>query len=160
MRVLQGLEGKSSRVKAIYVDCWQHSTRMAVYSLVARAIDEMMPRRGLALDEVYGRIIEMMEKDGTRVLLVLDGIEGLFRNGEERLLDDVDRDKPLFGVIGITNDAKLLAKLSEEGSYVRLAKMEFKHYRTSELSDILAERAKAALRAERNGRSTVMAQDL
>lgn len=110
MRVLKGFE-RSSRVKVVYVDCWRHSTRMAVYSLIARAIGEMLPRRGLARDEVFDRIIEMMEKDGARLLLVLDGLEGLFHNGEERLLDDVCGREKLFCVVGITSDAKLCARI-------------------------------------------------
>ncbi|MCX6771566.1 MAG: hypothetical protein NTX79_05925 [Candidatus Micrarchaeota archaeon] len=113
MRLLKGFE-RSSRVKVVYVDCWRHSTRMAIYSLIARAIGEMLPRRGLARDEVFDRINEMMEKDGARVLLVLDGLEGLFHNGEERLLDDVCGKGKLFGVVGITGDARLHARVGTE----------------------------------------------
>jgi len=110
MRVLKGFE-RSSRVKVVYADCWRHSTRMAVYSLIARAIGEMLPRRGLARDEVFDRIIEMMEKENARVLLVLDNLEGLFHNGEERLLDDACGNGNLFGVVGITNDARLRTRI-------------------------------------------------
>ncbi|MCX6770652.1 MAG: hypothetical protein NTX79_01215 [Candidatus Micrarchaeota archaeon] len=110
MSVLKGFE-RSSRVKVVCVDCWRYSTRMAVYSLIARAIGEMLPRRGLARDEVFDRIIEMMEKDGARLLLVLDGLEGLFHNGEERLLDDFCCMGKLFCVVGITDDAKLRARI-------------------------------------------------
>jgi len=140
MRVLQELEAHSSRVKVIRVNCWQHSTRMAIYSLVAKAIDEMMPRRGLARDEVYDRIIEMMEKNGIRVLLVLDNIGGLFRQGEDRLLDDVCERKKLFGVIGITNDARLPAKVE-----TKLSSLEFRKYDVSQMRDILTQRAKEDL---------------
>lgn len=147
--VLKELGEHSSRVKAIYVNCWQHSTRMAVYSLVANALEEMMPRRGLARDEVYGRIIEIMEKDGTRVLLVLDELDGLFFHGEEKLLYDVGRagkGKPFFGIIGISNDASLLAnKDVRVKSSIRLADLEFKHYTTAQMEDILTERAKEGL---------------
>jgi len=113
MRLLKGFE-RSSRVNVVYVDCWRHSTRMAVYSLIARAIGEMLPRRGLARDEVFDRIIEMMEKDGARLLLVLDELEGLFHNGEERLLDDVCGKGKLFCVVGITGDARLRARIGTE----------------------------------------------
>jgi len=110
IRVLKGFE-RSSRAKVVYADCWRHSTRMAVYSLIARAIGEMLPRRGLARDEVFDRIIEMIEKDGARVLLVLDNLEGLFHSGEERLLDDACGKGNLFGVVGITSDARLRARI-------------------------------------------------
>jgi len=101
---------RASRMKTIYVDCWQYSTRMAVYSLIARAIDEMLPRRGLARDEVFDRIIEIMEKENAKLLLVLDGIEGLFWQGEDRLLDAICMKRKLFRVIGIAGDARLLTK--------------------------------------------------
>lgn len=110
MGVLKGFES-SSRVKVVYADCWRYSTRMAVYSLIARTIGEMLPRRGLARDEVFDRIIEMMEKDSPRLLLVLDNLEGLFHNGEERLLDDFCCMGKLFCVVGITGDAKLCARI-------------------------------------------------
>lgn len=145
--ILKGLEKHGSRVKLIYVNCWQHSTRMAIYSLVANAIEEMMPRRGLARDEVYGRITELMEKDGTRVLLVLDNIEALFFHREEKLLDDIGRagnGKPLFGVIGISNDARLLAHKEVKGS-ARLVGLEFRHYSSAQMADILAQRARVGL---------------
>lgn len=141
MRVMKELEG--SRVKPIYVNCWQHSTRMAVYSIIAKAIDEMMPRRGLARDEVYERIVEIMEKENIRVLLVLDGIESLFRQGEERLLEDIGRagnGKPLFGLICMSDNAQLLA-----GKDIWLIGMEFKQYSKTQMADILSGRARNAL---------------
>jgi len=145
--VLRGLERKSSRVKPIYVNCWHHSTRMAIYSLIARAIDEMMPRRGLARDEVYDRIIEMMEKDGTRVLLVLDEIDGLFFHNEEKLLDDLGRagnGKPFFGVIGISDNGNLSSSKGV-GNSIRFSRLEFKHYSSTQMVDILAQMAKLGL---------------
>ena len=141
MRVMKELNG--SRVKPIYVNCWQHSTRMAVYSLIAKAIDEMLPRRGLARDEVYERIVEIMEKDGIRVLLILDNVDGLFHRHEERLLEDIARagnGKPLFGAICLSDNAQLL-----DGTDIRLVGVKFKPYSKSQMAGILSERARNAL---------------
>ena len=146
--VLKGLEGRSSRVKPIYVNCWQHSTRMAIYSLIARALDEMMPRRGLARDEVYDRIVEMMEKEGTRVLLVLDDIEGLFTHNEGKLLYELGRvgnGKPFFGIICISGNARAGREI--EKSAMRFVDMEFEHYSGSQIAEILAQRAELGLSA-------------
>ena len=143
--ILKGL--KSASVKPIYVNCWQHSTRMAIYSIVANAIEEMLPRRGLARDEVYDRIVEMMEKDGTRILLVLDEIDGLFSHGEEKLLYEIEmagKGKPLFGIIGISSNARLLARKEVKDS-ARLLGLEFGHYNTAQMAEILAQRAKIGL---------------
>ncbi|MCX6771684.1 MAG: AAA family ATPase [Candidatus Micrarchaeota archaeon] len=142
-QILKGLERKSSRVKLIYVNCWQHSTRMAIYSLIVRALGEMMPRRGLARDEVFDRIIELMEKEGTRILLVLDDVDGLFFHGEAHLLCDIERagkGKPFFGSICISNNGNLMASKGV-GSEVRFSQLEFKHYNLAELEDILEQRA-------------------
>ncbi|MCX6770784.1 MAG: orc1/cdc6 family replication initiation protein [Candidatus Micrarchaeota archaeon] len=144
--ILKKLEG-NSRVKSIYVNCWQHSTRMAIYSLITKTLEEMMPRRGLARDEVYDRIIEMMEKDGTRVLLVLDDIEGLFFHNEGKLLHDVARagnGKPFFGVIGISDNGNLLSSKGV-GNSIQFSRLEFKHYSAAQMADILAQRAKLGL---------------
>ncbi|MEM2138175.1 MAG: AAA family ATPase [Candidatus Anstonellaceae archaeon] len=121
---------RTSRMKTIYVDCWQYSTRMAVYSLIARAIDEMLPRRGLARDEVFDRIIEIMEKENTKVFLVLDGVEGLFWQGEDRLLDAICMKRELFRVIGIASDAQLLIRDAS-----RFAVLGFRCYKAKRTSD-------------------------
>jgi len=143
--ILNGL--KTSRVKPIYVNCWQYSTRMAIYSLIVRALDEMMPRRGLARDEVFDRIIELMEKEGTRILLVLDDVDGLFFHGEERLLYDIDRagkGKPFFGAVCISNNGNLFAG-KEIGSAIMFSQLEFKRYSLVQIEDILTQRAKLGL---------------
>ena len=134
----------NARVKPIYVNCWQHSTRMAVYSLIARTIGEMMPRRGLARDEVYDRLIELMEKDGMRVLLILDRMDGLFFRGEEKLLDDLGRAGKLFGIVGISDNSQLIGRCVRE---VRFSSLEFKPYSKEQMADILAERAMGGLAA-------------
>jgi len=145
--ILKGLEGHSSRVKPVYVNCWRHSTRMAIFCLIARALEEMMPRRGLARDEVFDRITELMEKEGTRILLVLDDVDGLFFHGEEKLFYDIERagkGKPFFGVICLSKNGNLLAS-KEIGSIIRFSQMEFKHYGLAQMEEILAQRAKLGL---------------
>lgn len=147
--VLKKLEEHSSKVKAVYINCWHDSTRMAVFSLIANALEEMMPRRGLARDEVYDRVLEIMEKEGIRVLLVLDELDGLFHHNEEKLLYDLGRagkGKPFFGVISVSNNHTLLAnKDMRIRSSIRLADLEFKQYNKAQIADILAERAKIGL---------------
>jgi len=145
--ILKGLEGRSSHVKPVYVDCWHHSTRMAIFCLMAKAMDEMLPRRGLARDEVFDRIIELMEKDGARILLVLDDVDGLFLHGEEQLLYDIQRaskGKPLFGAICISNNGNLFARKGL-GSNIRFIQSEFRHYSLAQIEDILTQRAKLGL---------------
>lgn len=147
--VLKELEEHTSKVRTVYANCWEHSTRMAVYSLIVSALKEILPRRGLATDEVFGRITEIMEKTGLRVLVVLDEMDGLFFQNEEKLLYELARagkGKPFFGIIGISNDPYLLANEDARiKSSLRLTDFEFKHYKLEQMTSILSERAKAGL---------------
>jgi len=147
--VLKELENHTSRVKTVYANCWEYSTRMAVYALIVTALREILPRRGLATDEVFDRIVDTMEKENTRVLVVLDELDGLFFHNEERLLYELARagkGKPFFGIIGISNDPYLLMnKDMRIKSSLRMTEFEFKHYKIDEMSEILSERAKMGL---------------
>ncbi|MEM4255326.1 MAG: AAA family ATPase [Candidatus Norongarragalinales archaeon] len=147
--VLKEMEEYTSRVRTVYANCWEYSTRMAVYSLIVNQLKEILPRRGLATDEVFNRITEVMEKEGVRVLVVLDELDGLFFHNEEKLLYELSRagkGKPFFGIIGISNDPYLLVnKDMRIKSSVRFTDFEFKHYNKQQMAEILAERAKAGL---------------
>jgi cell division control protein 6 len=147
--VLKELEEHTSKVKTVYANCWEHSTRMAVYSLIVSALKEILPRRGLATDEVFGRITEIMEKSNIRVLVVLDEMDGLFFQNEEKLLYELARSgkgKPFFGIISISNDQYLLANKDVRiKSSLRLTDFEFKHYTQEQMVEILSKRAKAGL---------------
>lgn len=147
--VLKELEGHTFRVKTVYANCWEYSTRMAVYSLIVTALRVILPRRGLATDEVFDRIIEAMGKENVRVLIVLDELDGLFFHNEERLLYDLacaGKGKPFFGIIGISNDRHLFAEKDMRiKSSLRLTELEFKQYTTEQMSDILMERANIGL---------------
>ena len=148
-QVLKELEEYTSRVRTVYANCWETSTRMAIYSLIAQKLEEALPRRGLATDEVFNRIVEVMEKSGIRVLVVLDEMDGLFFRDEEKLLYELARSgkgKPFFGLIGISSDPHLLAnKDIRVKSSMRLTEFEFKPYTQAQMADILTERAKAGL---------------
>ncbi|VVB59825.1 ORC1-type DNA replication protein 1 [uncultured archaeon] len=147
--ILKELEGHTFRVETVYANCWEHSTRMAVYSLIVNALRVILPRRGLATDEVFDRILEAMEKKNVRVLVVLDELDGLFFHNEERLLHDLacaGKGKPFFGIIGISNDRHLFAEKDIRiKSSLRLTELEFKHYTSEQMSDILTERANMGL---------------
>lgn len=147
--VLKELEDHTSRVVPVYANCWLHSTRMAVYSLIVQALKEVLPRRGLATDEVFSRIVEVMGKSNVRVLVVLDEMDGLFFHNEEKLLYELARageGKPFFGIIGISNDAYLLSgKDMRVKSSLRFTDFEFKHYNAEQMNSVLSERAKIGL---------------
>ncbi|MCL6088752.1 MAG: AAA family ATPase [Candidatus Marsarchaeota archaeon] len=147
--VLKQLNEHTSRTKAIYVNCWQHHTRMAIYSLIANALGEILPRRGLATDEVFDRIMETMGKEGLRCVIVLDELDGLIFHGEGQFIHDILRagsGKPLFGIVAISNNPVVLKgldpRIADTASFSTLA---FKPYTQPQIEEILSRRAEEGL---------------
>lgn len=149
--VLKELDDHTSKVKAVYVNCWQHCTRMAVYWQIAHALQEPIPRRGWATDEIFQRVMEVLQRQNIKILLVLDELDGLFFRGEEKLLYELARSgngKPIFGIIGISNNPRLLdGQDARVKSSLRFSSLQFKNYSETELYDILSTRAKASLKS-------------
>ncbi len=147
--VLKEFSEFSSKVISVYVNCWEFSTQMGVYSCIVRALQEPLPRRGLAVDEAFDRILERMEKDKLAILLVLDELDGLIFRHEDELLYSLaranERKGVVFGIIGISCDPYLLRKLDARvSSSLRFSQLQFKQYSTEQLTEILAERSKIA----------------
>ena len=148
--VLDQLKESSAKVIPVYVNCWEYQTRMAVYYKISEALQLLLPRRGLASDEIFARILEAMEKNSFSILLVLDELDSLVFNKEDSLLYTISRaslDKGAgFGIIAISNKNDLTRFLdSRVSSSLRLSSFEFKEYTTNQIKEILKERAKYAL---------------
>ncbi len=147
--VLKQLNEHTSRTKAIYVNCWQHHTRMAIYSMIANAVGEILPRRGLATDEVFDRTMETMGKAGLRCVIVLDELDGLLFHGEGHFLHDILRagsGKPLFGIVAISNNFDVLKGLDKRiADTVSFSKFVFKPYSQAQIEEILSKRAEEGL---------------
>ncbi|NYZ73522.1 hypothetical protein H0O00_00090, partial [Candidatus Micrarchaeota archaeon] len=105
-----------------------------------------LPRRGLAADEVFDRIMQFIRNYKKPVLLILDEVDGL---EDDKLLYAVSRsnEKQLsFGIVTITNNKNFLAKLdSRVRSSLRFSEMEFREYSEEQLAGILRTRAVKAL---------------
>ena len=144
--VLSELKEASSRVVPVYINCWQYNTQMAVYTKILDSLNDPLPRRGLATDEVFSRITEDMEKEKLAMLLVLDELDALVFRKEHEVLYALSRAPVRFGIIGISSDTGLLAKLDNRiTTSLRFTHLEFKPYTTQQITDIIAERAKSAL---------------
>ncbi|OIO26811.1 hypothetical protein AUJ14_00925 [Candidatus Micrarchaeota archaeon CG1_02_55_22] len=148
--VLKQLSEYSSRPLPIYINCWQNSTRQAILSILSQKVGDVLPRRGLAGDEVFTRIIQQLKREKCVPVIVLDEADKLFFGGEEQVLYDLTRAHETYGVpIGvllITNSSDLMAKADNRirGS-LSAQEVFFKPYSPQELKTILAERAKLAL---------------
>jgi Cdc6-like AAA superfamily ATPase len=105
-----------------------------------------IPRRGLAADEVFDKILQYVKNYKRPILLILDEIDAI--RGEE-LLYVVSRSNEkilVFGIIGISNSKSMLSKLDQRvKSSLRFSEMEFSEYGEDQLFSILNTRAEKAL---------------
>ena len=151
--VLKQLAEFSRRALPIYINCWELSTRYSILNKLAVSLGEIVPRRGVAVDEVTDRIREFFSREKRTVVIVLDEVDRLVASlyGEESILYDLARAGEVFGaeigIIGITNYEDFLARLDPRiTSSLAQHRLVFKQYTPQELKDILGERAKLAFR--------------
>jgi cell division control protein 6 len=148
--VLDQLRENSALVTPIYVNCWDYPTKMAIYYKISEALDLILPRRGLAADEVFERILDAMKKQNMAILLVLDELDSIVFRKEDSFLYTMSRaglDRGArFGIVAISNKNDLTRLLdSRAASSLRLSSFEFKEYNVEQLKAIVLERAKNAL---------------
>ncbi|MFN3910295.1 MAG: Cdc6/Cdc18 family protein, partial [Candidatus Anstonellaceae archaeon] len=148
--LLNQLKEVSSKPFDIYINCWETSTRFGILNKIITELGGMMPRRGIAADEVLARISEFIKKEENIVIVILDEIDRLLANGEEGVLYDLARAKELFGIkislIGITNLENFASNLDLRiASSIIHYSIKFEPYTSIELKQILKERAKLAL---------------
>jgi len=148
--VLKHLSEYSQRPLPVYVNCWESQSRFAVLSELSIALEEPMPRRGIAADEVFSRVVEIGKKEGRIPIMVLDEVDRL--SGQEdgvQVLYDLCRAGEVHsfkvGVIAITNDSEFSLKLDPRirSSFVQHT-LSFGAYTVPALKDILFARATLA----------------
>ncbi|MBI5229525.1 AAA family ATPase [Candidatus Micrarchaeota archaeon] len=146
--VLRELSEYSNRVLPLYVNCWEYSTRQAVLGKLVEALQIMIPRRGVAGEELLKRSIEILGKEKKIPVVILDEVDRLILGGEEKILYDFVRaDENFgipFGVVGVTNKYEALARLDDRIRSSLGRELEFKPYSPIVLKEILRERAKIA----------------
>ena len=148
--VLKQLSEYSQRPLPVYINCWEYSSRFAIFSFLAAALGEPMPRRGIAADEVFSRIVEIAKKEERIPILVLDEADRLESSDEGvEVLYDLCRAGEVHslrtGVIAITNDVEFHTRLDGRvrSSFVQHT-LKFEPYSMPQLKEILSRRAKMA----------------
>jgi len=148
--VLKHLSEYSKRPLPVYVNCWESQSRFAVLSALALALEEPMPRRGIAADEIFSRIVEIGRKEGRIPIVVLDEVDRLAGEADgTQVLYDLCRAGEAHslktGVIAITNDAEFHLQLDPRirSSFVQHT-LSFGAYTVPQLKEILSTRAAAA----------------
>ncbi|HZX34110.1 MAG TPA: AAA family ATPase [archaeon] len=148
--VLRQLEEYSDRAKSIYLNCFEFNSRSSVLSSIANFVGAALPRRGLAVDEIFSKLLESLKKCGFTPIVVLDEVDQLLLSeNSQKILYDllrvVEYEKQRIGIAMISNEAALTARLDPR---VRSSMAEqtilFEPYTPQQLKGILAERAELA----------------
>ncbi len=143
--VLRELSDYTEKIVCIYVNCWQHSTRQAVLAQASAGVGEIMPRRGLATDEVFDRMMSVIHSSKKTPVVVLDELDRLFYEKQENVVYDFLRAEPCFTLVLISNNPNVLSKLDDRTrSSLQAKTIEFPRYTPQELKLILSERSKLA----------------
>ncbi len=160
--VLNQLSEYSKRALAIYINCWELSTRHAILNKLATSLGEIVPRRGVATDEVTEKISEFLRKEKRIPVIVLDEVDRLVisQYGEESILYDLARSQEILGseiaIIGISNGESFLSKLDARiTSSFSQHRLYFKQYTPSQLKDILNARSKEAFKRGSLGKEVI-----
>lgn len=147
--IARELEEYSNKVKIIHINCWHIGTRYGILSEIARNVGFMAPTKGVALDEIFKRMTEIMLKKKIVVIVILDEMDKLIASGFGDVLYDLTRMNEVYNVkisiVGVINDLNLITTLDPRiRSSVINSDVEFKPYTVPELKKILIERAKFA----------------
>lgn len=149
--VLAQLQEYTSRCFPIYLNCWNHPSRVSILTKVAEEIGMFVPRRGVAVDEIWGEIVSVLRQAKKVPVVVLDEADVVA--GEEqsvfydflRMRENEGLD---VGVLAITNRGEVLSQLDSRirSSFLQ-SFMEFRKYTPAELKGIVQARAREGLRA-------------
>ncbi len=145
--MLSELREQDPHLLCLYVNAWRFNTRLSILSLIAEKMKIVFPRRGIAGDELLERIVEISQKEKTKIVIAIDEVDQLTARGESGLLYDLSRGKELYGmdiaIICASNDAAAVSNFdSRIKSSLAPRRIEFTRYSPLELKDILRERAK------------------
>jgi len=156
--ILKKLEEKASEigalVRGIYVNCEVVDTSYRVLQTIANNLisewEERIPPTGLPTDEVYTKLIEILEKYGGIVVVALDEIDRLVKKSGDsviymltRINESLKHSK--LSLIGIANDINFIDLLDVRvRSSLVHEKVLFPPYNARQLEDILRDRAKIA----------------
>lgn len=144
--LLRQLAEHSSGALPVYVNCWENPTQMSVYNRIIEEMRLPLPRRGLATDEIFDRIMQYAKNYKKPVLLVLDEMDGLRHDKLLYVVARSNEQRLTFGIIGISNNKALLSRLdSRIRSSLRFSEMEFRPYSEEQLVSILRVRASRGL---------------
>jgi cell division control protein 6 len=142
-------------VNFIYVNCEIVDTQYRILQNIANHFinewSERIPFTGWPTDEVYTRLIRMIDKNGGVTIIILDEVDKI--KGDEALYSlsriNNDLEKAKVSIVGISNDLKFTEFLDPRvRSSLGEENMIFPPYDAGELQDILEQRVEIALKPD------------
>ncbi len=151
--LLKQLGEVSRKPLPLYINCWENSTRFGILNALVIGLGDMLPRRGIAMDEMVSRLAEIGRRQERIPIVVLDEVDRLVASAshEDQVLYDLSRASETLGlkasVIAISNDTQLPLKLDPRvRSSLTNHRIDFAPYNPIQLKGILNERAGHAFR--------------
>ena len=142
---------EETRVKPIYINCWQYNTRPSFLTELLIQLGYPAPRKGMPVDELLSKLREWLDKNRT-VVVALDEVDQL--DAKTQILYDLqlvneEAENPI-GVILVSNQQPSKIKLDPRStSRLSCQILRFTQYTESQLREILEKRVEQAFRPGR-----------
>jgi len=148
--VLNEMEEFSDRVKCLYLNCFEFSSKQALLTKITNFFGYAVADRGLSSEEVYSKFVAILRSEKFIPIIVFDEAEQLLKDeSRKELLYDLSRlgeqQKLSIGLVFISNDNFFLTHLDDRiRSSLAASSIPFEPYSSPDLKEILKERAKYA----------------
>jgi archaeal cell division control protein 6 len=148
---------KEKPLRIIYLNCKLKRIADTEYRLVAQLVHEygaQVPSTGLPTDDIYSIFINLLEREGHNLILVLDEIDQLVKKAGDGIIYNLTRlnsdlKKVHISIVGISNDLMFIDNIDPRvKSSLSEEEIVFPPYNALQLQDILRRRAKRAFKEE------------
>ncbi|ELZ80152.1 Orc1-type DNA replication protein [Haloferax gibbonsii ATCC 33959] len=139
---------QETRVKPVYINCWQYNTRPSLLTELLIQLGYPAPRKGKPVDELLSKIREWLDKNYS-VAIALDEFDQL-KDGTEviydlQLLNEQAAHK--IGIIMVSNQHPSQIHLDPRSqSRLSCQTLQYKPYNQNQLENILQKRVEQAFR--------------
>ena len=140
--IFREFEDYSDRVRCVYVNCWDFKTPTALLTKITTDLGFFTQRRGWSKDEVISRLIEALNKTAKGLVICLDEVDQLKKDGLYDLLRINQYVKNPTGILFVSNYPNVFADAEPRiRSSLAIEELRFKPYTLAEMKDILNVRA-------------------
>lgn len=137
-----------SRVKTVYINCWQYNTRPSLLSELLIRLGYPAPRNGMPIDELLSKLREWLDKN-RNVAIALDEFDQLDQTTEViydlQMVNEEAKNK--LGIVMMSNQHPRQLNIDPRSrSRLNLQALEFNPYNPVQLVEIMQQRTEHAFR--------------